>query len=506
MDNGLWGFILQWVSDRPYSLAAVTAFLLLLLAGLHAKSKRPGNWQRRLPVAGSKPAVSAPAIAGDDSRPEAAPQSILEAPTRNSIEVAEADPLAEAVVYLEFGYLDHAAQTLRQYVDGPGSGNREVLRKLLQIYLQLGRIDEYADILERLWNAAEDQDFVQTAILDGLAVDVDNLHLRVVAESCLGLGPEQLRKLLGSDAVLVEEQQLDVGPESLPPMPAQVTESGSVQPSKSSGDRPLRLVQHLIRGGMRLPSSFSQEEKAMLSVFTHPVHEARLHRSEARLHIASGDLDAAEGALRRAIAARPLALVNFADLLWVLHRRKLLDEYAITLWRLYCVLNGAGRALRERFLGMGFALGQHQVLESLLQATDRRQLEEIGRQFCLLPAEKATSRKLQLVDVSRQEKESWPTDSPSDVLDEVNAYLEFGQIDQAIEILESAIINDPSDVRFYPTLLDIYDRMDELDRFIALSVKVKKLVQRPPEEVVPMMLSLQQRLQQRKQRGRRARE
>jgi tetratricopeptide (TPR) repeat protein len=340
-------------------------------------------------------------------------------------------------------------------------------------------------------------------MLSGLEIDIDNLQLRVLADSHLGLGPERLNKLLGADVVWEEDHNpVD---DSEPALAATaVADPDLSQLNQGGGSRPPRLVLRLVEGGVRLTSSFSTEEKAMLRVFSHPAHEARLHRTEAQMHRAAGDLDAAAEALRRAIAVYPRALVNFAELLWVFHRRKRLDDFVHALWHLYSVLNGAGRALRERFLGMGLALGQHQILEALLQATDRQQIEEIGRQFGLLPAEKNATRKLQLIDAFRYEPDDQGTESAADVHEEVNAYLEFGQLDQAIELLEATIVNDPADPRFYPTLLDLYDRMDDLDRFTALSAKIKRLIQRPPEEVVPMMISLQQRLQHRQQRARRA--
>lgn len=484
-------------------VVAGVLLLLVLLVRRRGRGERVISRQRMRQAASQKTAA-APAASAEAVGPEVDDALLLETPAKNSIEVAEADPLAEAAVYLEFGYLDHAAQALRGYVDGVGGENRDVLRKLLQIYLQLGRVDDYADVLELLANAGESHEIVQAALLEGLAADVENLHLRVVAESFLGLGPEQLGKLLGADIVLEDYTKAEEGDRQLEPEPATAPASESPSVAVAGTPKPLRQVMRLLDGGVRLPSSFSQEEKAMLRVFTHPAYEARLYRAEARMHSTAGNLEAAMEALRRAIAARPQALVNFADLLWVLHRRKLLDEYVRTLWQLYRILDGAGRALRDRFLGMGLVLGAHPILECLMQSPGRGQLDEIGRRFGLMPPEPVAAMKIQLVDSVRQESmSSLPSSGGGDVLDEVNSYLDFGQIDQAIDVLEAAILEAPADARLYPTLLDLYDRMDELDRLMELSAKVRRLVQRPPEEVVPMMISLQQRLQQRKQRGRR---
>lgn len=240
----------------------------------------------------------------------------------------------------------------------------------------------------------------------------------------------------------------------------------------------------------------------MLRVFTHPAHEARMRRTEARMHRESGDLDAAVASFRSAIAARPQALVNFVDLLMIFHRRREVEEYASTLWHLYTVLNGAGRALRERFLGMGFVLAAHPVFEALAQATDKHHLDKIGREFKFV-SDEAVSRKICLVEAVVDESDDAMA-GDGDVLREASGYIEFGQVDQAIELLESAVISAPADEQLYPVLFDLYDRMDELDRLLALVSEIKQGGHRLPEEIVPMMLSLQQRLEQR-QRSARAR-
>lgn len=500
------------VGESSLLVIALLALLIVLLFVLRRSKRRSSGGY--IPEGKARPSTSGLVTLAQTEttgrRSEADVHSILHAPAKSSIEVADADPLSEAAVYLEFGYFDHAAQSLRSYVEGQGKSNLDVLRKLLQIYLQLKRIDDYADILEYMFLAGEDRANIHEALLAGLEFDLDNLQLRVLAESALGLGPEQLAKLLGSDVQQESDQKTghEQDAEAVPVAAVGAARSPQDVAESATADRDPspRLVLRLIEGGVRLTSLFSMEEKAMLRVFTHPAHEARLHRTEARMHSDAGNQDAAADALRRAVAVYPRALVNFADLLWILHRHGRLNEYAHTLWHLYAVLNGAGRALRERFLGMGLALGQHDILEALVQLTDHRQVEEIGRRFNLLPTD-GQERRLKLVEtVEKDVLDVSLAGHADDVLKEVNSFLEFGQIDQAIEAIEAAILDDPGDPQLYPTLLDLYDRMDDLDRLTILSGKVKKLIQRLPEEVAPMMLGLQQRLQQKKQGGRRARE
>lgn len=498
MDNGFWGgngFI-------PIALGVffVAFIVLLVLRGRNARRVIKGE-EKLIEVASSPVAP----------RVQPAPSQLLTetSSAKNSIEVAEADPLAEAAVYLEFGYLDRAAQCLRDHIEGAGGVNREVLHKLLQIYLRLESIDDYAEILDRLAAAGDPPEFIQTAILSGLQVDQGNLQLRVFAETCLGLGPAQINKLLGVEdsRVFEEDDSGDVRPEAASKSGAAADPSyetskhlAKVIPFPGDDHSKPRIVAPLIAGSRQLQSALSNDERTMLRVFTHPAHEARMRRTEARLHRESGDLDAAIASFRGAIAARPQALVNFVDLLSIFHLRREVGEYAATLWHLYTVLNGAGRALRERFLGMGFVLGHHPVFEALAQATEKHHLEKIGREFKFV-AEEVASRRVFLVEAVADNSSDAAIED-GDILREASGYIEFGQVDQAIQLLESAVINSPSDEQLYPLLLDLYDRMDELDRLRALTSEIKQGGHRLPEEIVPMMLSLQQRLEQRQRSAR----
>lgn len=486
MGNGLLDFILSLAGDQQMVVVAGgVALLLLLLLWRRTQGKRP-------PARRPRARPSAPgAVLAETSQAEVGPRTIMEPPSKGAIEVTEVDPLAEVAVYIEFGYLEQAAQTLRWYVDGSGSNNPGALRKLLQVYHRMGRIDDYADILERLCDAGQDPGFVREAVLAGLTVDHDNLHLRVLAETRLGLGPEKLAELLGPRKASA--------PEAAPPAPPPRSDVRPAAPRPAPAPRErvtkaARPALHLVEGEAPL-KSLSAEEKVVLHIFANPAHEARLH-------LAVRDLDAAVPALRRAIAAQPRNLANFTELLRIFYVRRQIEEYAHTLWHLYSVLNGAGLPLRERLLGMGFTLGEHPLLEALAQSKDGRQVEAIGRQFGLIPAETIpAARKFQLVEVAQQGAPAPPLEAEKggDILKEVDAYLEFGQTEQALDSLEAAVIRNPMDARLYPPLLDLYERMDDLPRFAALTSKIKKLVQRPPEEVVPMMLNLYQRLQHRRQ-------
>lgn len=82
----------------------------------------------------------------DEPLPQARPEVALPSV---AIGVSEADLLTEAEVFLQFGYTDRAADTLRRYVDQTSGATHELTR-LLGLYLELERIDDYGEILERL--------------------------------------------------------------------------------------------------------------------------------------------------------------------------------------------------------------------------------------------------------------------------------------------------------------------------------------------------------------------
>lgn len=469
--------LLLSLGEHPALLGAV-AVALAALALLRRKGKSPAA------AAPSPPPPASPAAAKTVAPPAVTePADDLPGdPSVATIEVSEVDPLSEANIYLEFGYLDQAADSLRWYLEETGDTDRQAMRKLLDIYLQRNRIDDFAEVLERLGELGEDPDYMRCTALAGLAVDRDNLQLRVVAETCLGLGPEQIsRMFVPSEPPPVPEP---AEPEALPE-PAPLPRQEAPQPTEPAAPR--RLVE-----GDRPIAPLTPEEKAVLQAFAHPA-------AEARLHLATDDLDGAVPALRRAISAHPAALAHYASLLKVFFLRREIEEYARTLWQLFAVLGGYGRALRDRLLGMGFVMGHHPVFEALTQVQERWQAEAVGRRFGYVTEPPPPPRSFLLVAVSRETAGVGSGEARQDALREAEAYLEFGQTEEALATLEQAVLADPMSAHLYPPLLDLYERMDDLARFTALAGKIKRIVQRPPEEVVPMMSGLYQRLKQRQQ-------
>jgi hypothetical protein len=249
----------------------------------------------------------------------------------------------------------------------------------------------------------------------------------------------------------------------------------------------------LVKGSQPL-APLDDDEKQVLRAFSSPA-------LEAKLSLASNDRESALAALRRAVAARPKAIAHYVDMLKLLYFKHNIDDYSHTLWQLHLALGNAGRDLKERLLGIGFVLGHHPVLESLAQARETREIEAIGKEHHLFPTEPAVEKRRPLVEAANAGSllDSMGGHGQNAILAEVDAYLEYGQLDEALALLENSVLEHPGEVSLYLPLLDLYDRMDALARFTRLASEIKKKIQRPPDEVIPLMTQLYQRLNKRRQ-------
>lgn len=510
-------FVTTGAGEQTLLMLGGVALLLVLLGVLLVLRRR----KPRRTAAGARAAAAAAAAAVaqkaassvapvpltiSEAQAQPAP-SAVQSPSTSSpgggievseMEVSEADLLSEVAIYLEYGYLDRAAVTLRYFVNEMGSSDPKVLRQLLEVYLHLGQIDAYADVLDRLSAAGEPVDFVLQSVIAGLKADPENLQLRVLAEYRLGLGVDQLNPMLGVAAEVaapkVEEKPAAKKPEAPVAVPAKPQASPPQHGAKKAvKPRPTGQAVQLVRGDAGL-EPLSVDEKAALRAFADPL-------KETRLHMALRNLDDAMVSLRRAIDAKPEDFERHKELLKICYAKRDRDQYAKAMWRLFTVLRGRGQSLRERLLSIGFSMGTHPALEALAQAKDMRELEGIGRTFGYHSDAPRRVRKLYLIESVKEVAAAAGQGRSQDVMKEVDSLLEFGQIDQALVLLERAVLEMPQVAQLYPPLLELYERMDDSGRLAALASKIKKRAQRPPEEVVVMMTSLYQRLKQRRQQA-----
>ena len=407
----------------------------------------------------------------------------------DSIAVSEADPLEEAHIFLQYGYFDRAAELLRWFADNSEGTDPDILRLLMDVYLRLKQIDDYAEILERLIAASGAGAGLQQALLEGLKLDPENLPLRVLAKGHFGLGIEQVNALIGFEAPQAMPEDAEEPVAKTASSRASKPTTAKSHPAPATSPASSRARRPLLTGETPL-APLSTDEKNVVRAFCQPGHEAKLH-------LLTRNYADAVPALQRAIAEQPKALIHYTELLKIHQARRDAGAYARTLWQLYAVLGSAGHALRERLLASGFTLGHHTALEALAQAKDASRIETIGLRFGYLTKEAGQRRRLHLIEASHAAGGIRSSDQGDDILAEVDSYIEFGQIEHALDRLEEAILAEPTAVYLYPPLLELYDRMDDLDRFSAFDAQIKQNTLRPPEEVVAMMSSLYQRLKDR---------
>ena len=99
----------------------------------------------------------------------------------------EVDALTEYKVYKQFGYHEKAAESLSQYLTSGSAAVSDGMRstlvnELVQLWLDAKKPDELAETLRQFGNLltkAQTEDYIK----QGLAVDKNNLNLRVLAEN-----------------------------------------------------------------------------------------------------------------------------------------------------------------------------------------------------------------------------------------------------------------------------------------------------------------------------------
>ncbi|CAK0740404.1 conserved hypothetical protein [Gammaproteobacteria bacterium] len=432
----------------------------------------------------------------------------------------KSDPLVEASIYLEYGYYERAAETLHDFVNKSDQADLSILHQLLEIYLQLEQIDNYADILERLCLTKEQPDFLRQALAAGFRKDYGNRKLQVVADTYLDFKGKEVESTIEplSEDIAIEPME-DAAVQMEEDTFIEDIEKGTIESTEGlNADTPVELMEKLnkepktldvssentpgtapithTRKNFFLVSGFypleplNDEEKIVLRSFASP-------SLEAKLYLATNQWENAIPVLHRAISIQPEVVSNYVEILNLLYFRHDIEDYSRTLWKLFSVLGESNNDLKMRLLGIGFSLGHHSILELLAQSREAYQIEAIGKEHGLIPCELATTTKYPLIQVAEKIKQPTTT-SPSDdaVLIEVEAYLEYGQIDEAVLLLEKTILENPRQVRLYSHLLNLYDHMDDLERLIRFTLEIKKKIKYPPSEVAPLIVELYKHLKQ----------
>lgn len=461
--------------DFTLLLAASPAVLLGVLLALRQRRASPPPASqlpplkilRPQPAANPDTALATPPAS--DSAPPLTPAAAVASEVASADElqleigVADTDLLTEADVYLQFGYLDRAAALLRSYVDQNPPASRELAR-LLGLYLRLHAIDDFTEILHRLaaLGIMTEADTAQ-AVVEGLRIDPDNLALRVFAEDTLGWDIATVSRRIGLRR-----------PAGASPLVAQPAGQ-----AVTAGDGSVPLV----CGSQPLAALNTHERLAICHLMP--------ARQGVRILQQQGETATAIGTLEALLAQTRHPLTPLMDILHLYYRQADLAGFTRRLWQSFVLLGEHGAALRERLLRMGFALGRHPVLDVLASGADAARLEALGREWGFVPASPSAGSGLPLVSVTAAAP---ATEARHDALAEADAYLDYGQTEQALAVLEQAVFANPSDVRLYPLLLDLYQRLEAADHLRALLQHLRQTLGRPPREIAGRLGQLRQLL------------
>ena len=487
--------------------------LLVVLAGLifvqrrqkqQAKAavdeEKRGRGKRAAARSGSKksaPAAVRQAAAVSPSEPEeievsedwgweAVPDVEAEAAAVNVAQ--EVDALTEYKVYKQFGYHEKAAESLSQYLTSGSAAVSDGMRstlvnELVQLWLDAKKPDELAETLRQFGNLltkAQTEDYIK----QGLAVDKNNLNLRVLAEEVLGWGVQQTSAEIGERNGLDAPAQSKQTKQKSRRAVAEAENEQKVADLASVKTRKELVTNSKYAGAILV----HDEEKAALMGFMEPESGYRLMKDRLAYDAA---VSYANKAIRQ--ANKPAALI--IDALSLDYKNQNIDRFAQHLWQLYYTLGQYGRQVKERMLGWGLNLGEHPIFTQLEANPNEAQLREIGIANGFLDRGTSTQKAHRKPLIRTRTDDVSVKQTPAEkVLRDVESLLMYGQLDEAMNLLEESILEYPSESQLYITLFDICERAEEWERLEQVLHKIRANIQHPPEEVVLAMSQLLQKI------------
>ena len=473
-----------------------------------------GTWkwlrQRAHPAGTARPEAGITPPVFPLRAPEVQPApAIQDRPVRPVAEIDEVGILDEIDIYLSYGHLEQAATTLRWYVDHHPADSAQA-GHLLDLYLEMQDIDHLSELLEQmLENHGLSRDQAASLALAGLEKDPGNLAMRVFADAHLGLGNEAVdaelsrrnsQKTSAAMPTMVaaspgfaeaqrELQQVIVHPESadLPgiPMDAFRRNRPSVHSSQPDGMGTPALVQ-----GQMPNTPISPAEQAIVSTLVSPYLAFRLLQE-------SGQLEEAATLLVRQTILHPKELGLHVALLQMLHTQHEKERYGTALLSLYITLWGMGTPLRQRLLSLGRQLGDSPIWDELAGTEGHEKflatMAERYGQYVPINAIPLSAPPL-VEEQLRRDHMVANTEAGDQVLQEFNLLLDYGQVDEAVGLLEQAALTSPQQNHYFLPLMEMYERMQAQERFARFVRKILASDTHPDESVLRQMFHLSERL------------
>lgn len=402
------------------------------------------------------------------------------------VSVQEVDPLTEYKVYKEFGYSDKAAEALLSYLSTQEQKDSQLLSELAQLYLDTEKYESLVDlVLDNRQSFSHEQ--VQNLVKIGLETDANNLELRVLADELLNWGIDEVNAQVLNVTPTANDSKLS----SLDDLNESVADGNlfntSVYAPQSAQAGNIEQADKLVIGNGVI-KNVSHEEMQALSVLLPADNALKLMRGFSSYATFSYRLDKILPKLKNPAAA-------LIDVLGLDYQNKNLDAFARHLWELYSVLGKNGQGVKDKMLGWGYGLGNHDVLNRLAMVTTEQEIKDIGKEFGYRIQGTNSQKSLQLVndEIGAGLGKSLGRDVNS-IMQEADAYLMYGQLDEAMQVLEQGIKIHQNEPQLYVALFELYERAEDWVRLDEFSKRLRTDMGNLPEEVILVMSQLSHKL------------
>lgn len=166
------------------------------------------------------------------------------------------------------------------------------------------------------------------------------------------------------------------------------------------------------------------------------------------------------------VRRNPKNLLTHLRRIYFCYSKHLSEPLYAALLDFLIVLQGKGEAISRRMVfGCRHQLDQQQLF--VLQTTLSRNLEQHANPYCLFTT--GVTGKSELVEYQRE------SDKNYDTLALANDFIEFSQLEQAMDVLELGIIINPDRRDLQKALLQLYQSTKSRERFLSFYQKIVAL-------------------------------
>jgi len=159
----------------------------------------------------------------------------------------------------------------------------------------------------------------------------------------------------------------------------------------------------------------------------------------------------------------PKNLLSHLRRIYFCYDKRLSEQLYAALLDFLIVLQGKGEAISRRMIfGCRHQLDEQKLF--VLQTTLSQDLEQHSNLYCLFTT--GLTGKPELVEYQRQTGRSY------DTLALANDFIEFSQLEQAMDVLENGIFSSPERQDLQKALLQLYQSTKNRERFLSFYQKI----------------------------------